>query len=560
VSDIHRLSQPAPGDAVVERRLTQQDELLIAVVSLLILIPGMAGVSFVDRDEGWYAEVCRAMVVTGDWLVPRYLGEAWLAKPPLTYWLVSLSFSAFGMGEWQGRLSPLLATAVNAVLVGRLAASMFGRGVGRLAGLIFVTFGLSAIVGKMLLTDAVMLTCTLVAVDMHWRMATTGVTAKRALAYGVAIGLGILAKGPATLVFGGSFALALLTWDRTRGWIRHGLWWASIPVAAVVAAPWYLYISGQAQATLVEQFLWYEIFSRLAGTPHGHGGPPGYYLLLSTVGLLPWSLFIPGMLIESWKHGRVDRTVRVVFLWSAVPWVVLELIRSKLPHYIMPCYVPLAMLLARVTYLALVPQRRWEDVPRPEQRGLVAWTVVMMVIGAGVAIGMLVISRAAWAWAGAVAGLVLVGGFAWVLRRMKRRPLAHAWADAVIVTILFHFVAGFVVFPLMEPYRLSRNLAEQLKVMASAEDEIVLCGYREPSTFFYLDGRGEAVPPAELLDRIARAEKPMIVAVTEKTLNDMDDAARSRVQPILKEVVEGFDNVKMRNVTVHYGRLEPRVR
>ncbi|GAF95834.1 unnamed protein product, partial [marine sediment metagenome] len=85
--------------------------LLLLIVALAVLVPGTIGVSLVDRDEGWYAQVCREMLESGDWLIPRYLGEVWLAKPPLLYWLVTMSYSLFGVGEWQARLVPVLATA-----------------------------------------------------------------------------------------------------------------------------------------------------------------------------------------------------------------------------------------------------------------------------------------------------------------------------------------------------------------------------------------------------------------------------------------------------------------
>ena len=47
--------------------------MLLCGIALLVVLPGFQ-VSLFDRDEGWYAQVCREMVQTGDWLVPRYLG------------------------------------------------------------------------------------------------------------------------------------------------------------------------------------------------------------------------------------------------------------------------------------------------------------------------------------------------------------------------------------------------------------------------------------------------------------------------------------------------------
>ena len=62
------------------RSLTLRDCVVLAAFSLVLLLPGTFGVSLADRDEGWCAQVCREMLNRGDWLVPTYLGEPWLAR------------------------------------------------------------------------------------------------------------------------------------------------------------------------------------------------------------------------------------------------------------------------------------------------------------------------------------------------------------------------------------------------------------------------------------------------------------------------------------------------
>ena len=79
-------------------------------------------------DEYRYAEIGREMLASGDWLVPRLNREPYLDKPPLYYWLTSISYWLFGFTEWAARLVPacaafltILATYVfgNRILGGR---------------------------------------------------------------------------------------------------------------------------------------------------------------------------------------------------------------------------------------------------------------------------------------------------------------------------------------------------------------------------------------------------------------------------------------------------------
>ena len=69
----------------------------------------LGGRSLNEPDEGRYAEVAREMLETGNWLVPHFWYAPHLDKPPLAYWAVAASMSAFGQNEWAVRLPLALA-------------------------------------------------------------------------------------------------------------------------------------------------------------------------------------------------------------------------------------------------------------------------------------------------------------------------------------------------------------------------------------------------------------------------------------------------------------------
>ena len=131
--------------------MTARDRVLLTVLSLAVLIPGTFSVSLFDRDEGWYAQVSREMLDRGDWLVPHYLGEAWIAKPPLLYWCVASSYALFGVHVWAARLVPVLATVGVMHLLATLAAGLYCRRVAWIASVSFITAGMPIVIGKMLL-------------------------------------------------------------------------------------------------------------------------------------------------------------------------------------------------------------------------------------------------------------------------------------------------------------------------------------------------------------------------------------------------------------------------
>ena len=57
-----------------------------------------------DPDEPRYATTSKNMISTGQYILPEFNGKPRINKPPLTYWLISLSYKLFGINEFSSRL------------------------------------------------------------------------------------------------------------------------------------------------------------------------------------------------------------------------------------------------------------------------------------------------------------------------------------------------------------------------------------------------------------------------------------------------------------------------
>ncbi len=519
---------------------TARDRLLLAALSLVVLLPGIFGVSLADRDEGWYAQVSREMLESGDWLIPRYLGQPWIAKPPLLYWCVAASFAVFGVHAWAARLVSVLAMAGAVQLVASLGAALGNRRVAWIAAASFITAGLPVVIGKLVLTDALLLVGCLGAMVLLWHSTTRGISLGRGAGFWLLVGLAILAKGPAVLVFVGAFALGLLLIRRS---VAVRLWLMS-PVCLVVAAPWYIYVGQHAGGTFWQQFVGFEIASRLVSTPHGHGGPPGYYLLLSLAGWLPWTVLVPGAVFATWQARRADRVARLLLIWCAVPWLFLELIPSKLPHYILPCYVPLAIMFGRM----------WDDglqrvLSHREAHVLGLWVAVMMLCGVA-----LIAAAGAWhdlAWG--AAGAALVMGFLIVARSIRQRRLLAAWRAALGATMLFHIIVGVWALPGLERHRLSRHIAERANELSAPTTQVLACGYTEPTVFFYLHSPARVIGADQVRRVTSSAGTPRVLIIRD---------AEARAAGLATDAegwhdLAGFNYANMRREKVWIARVSP---
>ncbi len=199
-----------------------------------------------EPDEGFYVNVAMGMVQSGDWLVPRLNGLPFLDKPPLNYWGMAAGMRLFGIGEWGARLAQALWFVGAVLLVGALGRRMHGEAAGRLAALIYATTLLPFFAANILTSDTPLAFCAVLAFYCYWRAQEDGGARSAAgwwIALGAAAGLGILAKGPAMLVFLAPLVLHFLWRRGLKGALLLPWGYLAIVLALAIGGTWYALIA-----------------------------------------------------------------------------------------------------------------------------------------------------------------------------------------------------------------------------------------------------------------------------------------------------------------------------
>jgi len=96
-------------------------------------------------------------------------------------------------------------------------------------------------------------------------------------------------------------------------------------------------------------FVGYELRDRFASTTHGRAKPWWFFLPILAVGTIPWTGFLPGVVVRAWhKFRHAEFSAPQWALGSAVviPFLVVSASGSKLLTYILPIFSPLAVALA----------------------------------------------------------------------------------------------------------------------------------------------------------------------------------------------------------------------
>src|SRR5580765_1746601 len=159
---------PLPSlDSLSERTVT----VLVILFGLLLYVPLAGSYGLHDPWETHYAEVARQMAVRGDYISLWWPGapidpEHFWSKPVLSFWIMSLSMMAFGLGhpasgtmalstraEWATRL-PFCLFGVLGIYAVYLCVSRFvSRRAGIFAAIVTATCPLYALVARQAMTD-----------------------------------------------------------------------------------------------------------------------------------------------------------------------------------------------------------------------------------------------------------------------------------------------------------------------------------------------------------------------------------------------------------------------
>ena len=122
--------------------MTQNRSLLIVLAAgLVTLAVGTAPTPLWDEDEPRFAAIARAMVETGDWVVPMFNGQLAVDKPVLMHWCMAACMTVFGTNEFAARLPSMIAALVAALAVLRIGTRLFDPTVGMIAALAWLGGG-----------------------------------------------------------------------------------------------------------------------------------------------------------------------------------------------------------------------------------------------------------------------------------------------------------------------------------------------------------------------------------------------------------------------------------
>jgi len=443
----------SPGSAVLESLAKPRDAAWAEIVCILVFAAvlslwGLRHGPALSDHEAIVATGARDVVQNGHWLIPSVGHQAAIRKPPLRFWLASLSSFVIDPGTSTpdvsvaaSRFPSAIAAVLTVLVVLLLARCMFeprtgtiaAAGLASTAGIFFFAHDAQI---EMVLTF--FSTC---AVACFW-MATQPGTRRRVLWWALfylSLGLAMLSKAPLPLA---TVVLPLAVWwfvvlplaryhhilddeSAAEGSTRIALFkeqgrqflkmWL-LPGALLfllVFGPWPIYVAMTKSNALD---LWrIEYLDRFSGDLSSQTHSAFYYIPIAFGLVFPWSLLLPQAVASPFSRATKANRKALLFAltWVTVQFVFLSSASFKRPHYLATALPGMAILLGpmveRFFFAFRVNGRKWLTI------GIVV--LVAMIVAAAVWGSKAVSKEMPDATAGFAMAAVLffVGALAWLI-------------------------------------------------------------------------------------------------------------------------------------------------
>jgi 4-amino-4-deoxy-L-arabinose transferase-like glycosyltransferase len=434
-----------------------------ALAALILAACLAQATSLFDRDEPRFATAALEMAARSEWLVPTFRGELRPDKPVLAYWLMEASMRIFGASAWAARLPSVCAFALACFALAWLGRRWFSAKVGSTAAWLLALSPLAMAEASLATVDALLLLFTLLATAFGIELAMRGRGKSTTTLLGLCLGLALLTKGPVGLALP-----ALSAW--TTRWMlpvasrRPGFalrWSAAQLLAIAFFLAWAIPANLATDGEFARMGLGKHVAERVASPMEGHGGAwllsLPYYIPVLVLGFFPWSACLPAA--WSWLRSEAHGEQRAKLIgWSVPTLLFMTIVATKLPHYVLPAWPGLCLLIAGWLHADSGPSR---------SRGARAAAWISAVCCALLAAGLLflpsVLKAPAMSISCEIGSLlcVLLIGVSW--RALRRAEWSKAMKRSGAVAAALWLWIAWTVLPAMERETLAPRMANMLR-------------------------------------------------------------------------------------------------
>jgi 4-amino-4-deoxy-L-arabinose transferase-like glycosyltransferase len=311
---------------------------------------GLSAYAILDMNEGLYAEVAREMFVNKHFIIPYLNDVPYLEKPPLFYWLLTLSYRLFGLNDFAARFVPSTITALTCLSFMYFGRKIQSYRVGWITALILLSSLIFIMIGRTVFFDMLLALCFTITLLSFYCWYYENEPKYLYISY-LFLALAVLTKGFLAVVLIPLIMLIYMWLMKTEISRYYDLFnRKALILFLAVVVPWHFIAIAVQPGFTWEYFINNQIL-RFFNTrvPHDyHNGPIYFYVPRVIAYLLPWSILLPFLFPWPLKLPRpFDPIKTLMWIWFLVPFIFFSLSSDKGDYYMVIAAPPLAFLIAQ---------------------------------------------------------------------------------------------------------------------------------------------------------------------------------------------------------------------
>jgi 4-amino-4-deoxy-L-arabinose transferase-like glycosyltransferase len=338
------------------------------IAAAIIYVIGSIFIPLMEIDAVQYANISREMLQNKSFLEIFDQGKDYLDKPPLLFWLSSLSMYIFGINDFAYRLPSILMALIAIYSTYKFTLLFYAKEIAILASLVLATSQAMFLITHDVRTDTMLMSWVILSIWQFSCWLQNKNWYSFIVAF-VAVAFGMMTKGPIALmvpIF--SFVPHFLIHKNFKQLFR---WEYLIGLVIIVVLLIPMDIGLYKQFDLHPEkvmyyktgtsglrfFYWTQSFGRITGESIWHENDSIFFLFQNLLwGFLPWILFfIIGLFLEAYYSIRNKFSIGINEEWISTPgfiitYLALGVSNYQLPHYIYVVLPFAAIITAKYIY------------------------------------------------------------------------------------------------------------------------------------------------------------------------------------------------------------------
>ena len=319
---------------------------------IIIYIVGSITIPLMEIDSVQYANISREMLLHKNFLQIFDQGKDYLDKPPLLFWISSISMYFFGINDFAFRLPSILMGIIAIYSTYKFTLLYYSKELALLASVVLASSQAMFLITHDVRTDTMLMSWVILGIWQfaHWlKIRNWG---SLIIAF-VAVAFGMMTKGPIALmvpifsfvphlIIHKNFKL-LFRWEYLIGLL--------IIIVLLIPMDLGLYqqfdlhpekeLYGRTGTSGLRFFYWTQSFGRITGESVWHENDHFTFLFENLIwGFLPWTLyFIVGLFSDFFKLIKNKFHIDPNTEWISTPGFLITYCALGISHYQLPHYI-----------------------------------------------------------------------------------------------------------------------------------------------------------------------------------------------------------------------------